>query len=461
MEVLLRAEEPVLSLEKAVICLHYVEEEALTSPESRAYPDCPVLRSMELDLLSYRFQIDPPFGSQCESHGRLPVEIVFPERLEYQSEGRRVTIACPKPRLRASLITSSTRFLRSGVRVWHAAILPEPGGRFTEFDLIKLVHLYDGRTEATRLAGEVRFVLADGKEAGAADLLGALYPGVLKPVRLLAGTAQLLEHRPPKGKALPELVELAQKAAAGGKAAAQLTAWLERRTPEGRSLLACCGVVSGILDHEALDAAEISDVLAPTVPEADGLLRLHRCTLVAIDRDDRVMDACRETVGISPYLIIPHAVLLHNEIMVDAADRELDQALTDPRARLRRLEAAHGRADLLLNRLHLPNVFNYRSERAIFREGAKERGSEERRSAALAKLAELGSRISARWEERRDRGQMWIAVLLAVISALQLKEVVFTVAGSGTGSGGWAALAGLALALAALIVLFWRQGIRR
>src|SRR5687768_4592417 len=131
-----RVEAPVLSLATAAVCLHYVEEEALASAEARAYPNCPVMRSIELDLLSYRFQLDPPMGSRCESHARIPAQIVFPERLEYQSEGRRVELVCPEPRRAAEIVISSTTFLRSGVRVWHVAIASPKDGCFNEFDLI-------------------------------------------------------------------------------------------------------------------------------------------------------------------------------------------------------------------------------------------------------------------------------------------------------------------------------------
>jgi hypothetical protein len=463
MPVVERAEAPVLSLEHAAICLHYVEGEIEPAAKALPYPDCPVLRSMELDLLSYRFQLDPPMGSQCESHGRLPIELLFPEHLEYHSEGRAVTLTCSSPRRAADLILSSTTFLRSGVRVWHAVITPRPGGRFTEFDLIKLIHLYDGRTEATRLAEEVRFVLADGRQVGAEALPHAAHSRAPAGLRLRAGTLQVLAADPiSAAETLPDLVALAAAVPEGAEAPDAVAGWLAADDPRGRALQAFSGVVSGIFDFDHMDADELRDTLEPTVPEADGLIRIQRGTLTALSRSDRAMEECADSVGISPYLIIPHAALLHNEALVDAADTELDEALADPRGTLRSLEAAHARADLLLNRFYLPSVFNYRSERVLFLRGAEERGSDERRAAAAAKLAELDSRMSRQWEDRRDRGQMYIGVLLAVISVLQLKDMIFGLVGSeASDAARWGTLGAAAAAMALLILFFWRLGVRR
>src|SRR6185503_1535374 len=119
-------------------------------------------------------------------------------------------------------------------------------------------------------------------------------------------------------------------------------------------------------------------------------------------------------------------------------------------------------ADRNLNRLHLPNLFNYQSERALFEQGAVTSGSGDKYAAATAKLRELGETIKGQWEARRDRGQMAIAVLLATFSVFQAKDVVFSIAGPGLGPGlRWLLLAGLAGILILLITHFWGMGSRR
>ncbi len=454
-------EAPALRLRSAAVCLHFVEP-AGDAGWSADYPNCPVMRSMELDLLSYRFQDHPPFGSQCETHGIVPGAVLFPDQVHYQSEGRSVTLSCPNPRRPVNLILTSTRFLRSGIRIWHLTITPAAGEHFSELDLIKLVHLYDGRTEATTLAADTRFELG-GVEVPLAAVLRNVHPPARCVLPPRAGTLQIVEPgEVVPGRTLSDLLSEARPVDASAVDASELGRWVDEETPEARALMAVCGIVSGIFDFNHLDADEIRDILEPTVPEGDGMIRVHRCTLTAFSDEDRAMTECADSIGVSPYLLIPHAALLHNEAVVDQAERVMDAALSARKARLRDLQAAHAEADDCLNGLFLPNVFNYRSERLLFARGAEERGSEDRRTAAVARLGQLDARISNAWDERRDGGQMCIAVLLAVISVFQLQGTVFELLGEAQASQvRWSALIGLAAFTAVGIVLFWRRGMRR
>jgi len=57
------------------------------------------------------------------------------------------------------------------------------------------------------------------------------------------------------------------------------------------------------------------------------------------------MRECWNSIGISPYLILPHAALIYNETLVDWAERGISAALADHGARLGALEDAHFDAD--------------------------------------------------------------------------------------------------------------------
>ena len=76
---------------------------------------------------------------------------------------------------------SCSRFPASALDVWHVVISPdaEAGGWFDEYDLLALVHLYDGRAESTRFRENLRFVPRGGANpAGlsASDFLAGLKP---------------------------------------------------------------------------------------------------------------------------------------------------------------------------------------------------------------------------------------------------------------------------------------------
>ncbi|RJQ09808.1 MAG: hypothetical protein C4551_03380 [Bacillota bacterium] len=110
--------------------------------------------------------------------------------------------------------------------------------------------------------------------------------------------------------------------------------------------------MTGIFDFDQIDLEEAVDTLIPTFADATAFLRNHRCTLTCIAEEDRSMDECWEEVGISPYLLIPHAALLHNEAISEVANEVMDRATGGAAARLGhpwRSHHPHGR-------LHRPPV---------------------------------------------------------------------------------------------------------
>ncbi len=450
----LRDEAPVLHLPRAAVSLHFVA----SAPENAAYPDCPVFRSMELDLLSYRYQVALPFGSRCENRRPIPLEIIFPAQFAYHSEGRTMQLRCSQPRRRAAALISSTTFFRAGIRVWHLTLVPAEGTTFSEFDLIKLIHLYDGRTERTEMARQVRFRCPHGSEVPVAGLLAKLATDPSPDARLMAGTVEICTGGTDAGGIshgdLLAAVRCARQEG-GQQDHARLVEWMQQGAVPARTLMAYCGIVTGIFDFDEVDPGEVLDTLEPTFADATAMLRIHRCTLVCIADEDRALAECWRTIGISPYLIIPHAVLLYNERLVDEAEEQIE-AVTDRSSSLRELEPARTLAERNLNRLYLQNVFNYLTERTLFERGSEGRGSADKLAATRNKLAELEARINTQWEKRRDLGQLAITVLLALLSLLQIKDVYFDiVAGAMPPGWRWASLGLTAAAMTLLMVLLW------
>lgn len=434
-------DDAVLQLSRVGICLHYVEQ---LPPDASFPPDdglCNVLASMELDLLAYRFQDPAPFSSRVAplhtddqtatcTYGRRPIQIIYPSSFVYHSEGRSPRLTTAKPERNADVLISATEFRNSGVRVWHLTITPRAGEQFNEFEIIKLIHLYDGRTERTGLTALIQFRLAGGQArvtaAGLPALLGVTpVPG--SSLELRSGTLELMVGTDDTAEDVHvEVLDTLRKAREedGESERSQLDAWMDQDGLHRRTIMAYCGIVTGIFDFDKIDGEEALDTLEPTFPASSAFLRIHRRTLICIADDDRSMRECWDTVGISPYLIIPHAALLHNEALVDGAESLLEQALADPKASLAGLETAHVLAERKLHALYLPNVFNYVTERVLFTRGSECRGSDDKRSAVLAKLEQLKGNIEIVREQERNRGQLAIQLLLGLISVLQLKSIV-------------------------------------
>jgi hypothetical protein len=193
----------------------------------------------------------------------------------------------------------------------------------------------------------------------------------------------------------------------------------------------------------------------------DGLQGVHKGTLLYLAASDRTWDVGKTSYGISPYLLLPHAVLVHNEEVLRAAaaavreERKAARRLSQTRRALARVleqgrlralfrmplfalrvaqvaarrvreerkklrevrERLHG----ALQRDYLPNVFHYPNERRIYEIGETSRGL-----VALAQeLRESLSEFDARWENgasmRRTMADDLKAGLLFVIAGFALK----------------------------------------
>jgi len=86
---------------------------------------------------------------------------------------------------------------------------------------------------------------------------------------------------------------------------------------------------------------------------------------------ERALEVGMRSYGVSPYLLIPHAVMLHNE-------EQLERAATAARhaesRHFRDLQDAKTTMHEALDRAFLPDVFHYSMERELYESGHASRG---------------------------------------------------------------------------------------
>ncbi|MGB5694602.1 MAG: hypothetical protein WBM46_03025 [Polyangiales bacterium] len=430
-------EETNLSFSDAAVCLHFQERlpSVVAHETVEPYDGCAVLQSMERDLLSLAFQQDPPVESHClNQDGRepTPIEVVFPETYSFYSEGREEQRRCVQQIRKANAMVSYSYFRHSRTKVWHLALVPD-NDVFTELDIIRLIHLYAGGGERSSIAEKLRFNVS-GLSFRQDELLAALvsdlrWEGLPIPtaegLELQGGTVSIVTRGD-----VSKVLETTRRARQGETDAAnQFDQWMEKQDAEWRTVLSLCGIVTGIFDFVEVDEQEALDTLQPTFSSSDAFYRINRNTFVKIAKDDRAHVLSRATMGISPYLAIPHAVLIHNAANVENAEKELVRALGHTRRSVDRMERARGVAERRLQHLYVPNVFNYETERTLYERGREQRGDTDRLAAVTSKLDELLSALKAAWDLQHDRGQKRIAMLVIFISAMQLQESIASDAG--------------------------------
>jgi len=202
----------------------------------------------------------------------------------------------------------------------------------------------------------------------------------------------------------------------------QLQALYESAPKTTAALNALCGIVQAIVDFDRMSYQEMEDILEPSLDVSQEFLRLHRGTLVSMMDEDSLLPQLSETVGGSPYVVIPHAVLLHNERVVDYAEAIIDEVSTQTQPRA--LSEARQEAQGLLERESLPNFFQYRRERDIFERGMVLRGEADRQQAVRKKLDELSERLKTQTDLQSAREAMYITFFLGFVSLTSVLDAL-------------------------------------
>jgi GNAT superfamily N-acetyltransferase len=468
------SEVPAIHIQRYGISFEFVTR---GDPIAELPPPAEHFASFEDDVVAYAFQERRPLSSR-PIHVPDPcrqVDIEFASEVRLVSEGRTCTLVAEDARgsrrVCVQVRASRTQF-RTGITVWHLVLTPRPGSSdaaLTEYDVIKLAKHWAGgealegpyrgngaETAVRFVKGEQTWTLRELARAVVGEKLGDDVPR--------AGIIQLIT-----GDEDPDAWRDAWAAIRAARDEPPIDISFPFAHDEQRELVeSIAGVVQALMDFREIDDAELRDVLAGMDVGEDGMQGVHKGTLVYMAASDRTWDVGKLSYGISPYLLLPHALLLHNEKVLRTAaagvreERTATQARVDSQAQLeallqrdplrtllrmplhvaraarvaarrvreqrKKLREARGRLRAALQRDYLPNVFHYPNERRIYEMGETSRGL-----AALAR--ELGATLAefdARWESgasmRRTMADDLKAGLLFIIAGLALKSYLNPVA---------------------------------
>ncbi len=430
------------------------------------------MRSYERDLLLYAHRDEPPFWTRDVP---VPAELAtvsvrFPPELLFKSEQRRVRLHCKEAnetgrRRTFGVVASETIFERSGVVVLNVVLEPPSEvadeSQLNEYDLIKLIKLWEGGEEPPSVAweDEILFETADGKwtldalvrrlfrhldlrredESDRARrwpvLPGRTRRDPLQRAPALAYRVGTVELEAPESEWRDQLFH----DIAGLKDGAAPDQGTERARWD--SVVAVGGVLQGLLDFRAITSDELADVFGEVDIDSDDesprLVGFHKGTLLAIsaedepdpdEGEDEASPAERPSpIGVDPYIAIPNVVLLHNEQRLKDA-RQLELALSRGQPRPSTLRGERVNIDKTANGLdemtgllaqHLPNIFHYPAEQGLYETGSQSRGFGDLKELVQLRREELMSTLQRR-ERTRDR---WTAAL-ALVGAIGIALVV-------------------------------------
>jgi hypothetical protein len=195
------------------------------------------------------------------------------------------------------------------------------------------------------------------------------------------------------------------------------------------SVVALGGIAQGLLDFRTIDGDELRDVFASDLVseklKQHSISGIHKGTLFSISRtSDRTTSW---PTGVSPYLGIPQAVAVHNEVQTRQATSYLEKAmrLQTPQechpqrrekerfpAKLSQVRNLVGKSNELIKTV-VPNVFHYPSERDVY-----DRTHESRGIGTLVGETKEMYDVARQRVEYREKRHAAVAALIALFLGL-------------------------------------------
>lgn len=414
LEELTPVEEPRLSPATVYgVALHLaVERHGSAGPERPSTE----LQSFEEDILAYAYPEPAPFWTRTvdvdAAVARLGV--AFAGEIAFRSEGRLVSLRCadgPHGRERRFLVRAARTEFRSNLSVLHLVLGPDPSdleaSALNEYDLIKLTKLWqpseqmhDGLDAVDRPYVVFR---AGDRTLALGELIKEIFGEDVDPQAPRVGTIQIL-HEMTRHGLCKEIEDVRQRQGAA---------------EPSDDALALGGIIQGLLDFEEVDADELADVFKEVQLEEELARAFHKRTLIVVSATDRAFEApaVQLSLGVSPYLLVPHAVLLHNEWWLWRALAELDDTKSEIErlpgfGRGRRQERARREVGQTLAQRLVPNVFGYAEEQNLYATGSQTRGLEKRQAAVQTRLGTLTADIRARHDRIRNAVTKMVPLLL-------------------------------------------------
>lgn len=415
--------------------------------EEKILPDynCPFFSSFERDLFAgiYQQKKKRPYQSYCLS-AYLPdeIEIQFPEKINYTSEGRFETIYTDVNRrsLNVKVYTVVTlidpKEDSSNLDSIFSFIV-QPVDRFSEFDLIKLSALFGSNQESTHLRREVKFGNKEHDFFQFSEQLALLKINQINSVDQLSNLSfkrdtvsysiQIVANES-FGIPSHSFIKTIDNATRGDiEANNEIKAYYDENGDKDAQYFAnfMCGLTLGIFDFNRMGYDEFSDTIAPVISSPSGFILLNRSVLLSFSNDDPVFFSSKNTIGISPYVIVPNVVLTYNESLLS----ESHDLLTDVIQYQKSNKVTESQLESVEKNLtyEIPNIFNYPTEKTILSKGNELRKLDDYRNEITSLKTDVNSRIERIYAEKRRKAELIITLILLIISLIQIDPFIMKV----------------------------------
>lgn len=213
---------------------------------------------------------------------------------------------------------------------------------------------------------------------------------------------------------------------------------------------ALCGISLGIFDFGRMGYEEVTDTISPLEESCTDkdMIIMKRGSLFSCCHENSVYESSINTIGISPYLIIPNSVLVYNRIQADDNKKTIDDLYElskedtkdDDFLKIREkakksLKVKNNdlyqifinlrkKTEVYIDQINIPNIFNYPTEREIYTTGMDDRGISENIGLIKETKKELDENIKDLLEVRQTIFSILITIFLGIISFVGFWEPI-------------------------------------
>lgn len=395
--------------------LHYVVDSPLGWDNDNT--PCNGFYSYETDLFNYNRQTNRPFSTHLHSTFN-DVRLHMPLAYSYTSENNsfhRITER-GREQLLCDLSLSYTFNSTIGLRIAHLTLAPASSAEWSELDIIKLATAFGSRQEQTCFNSLPMLQIGDAEPLDFISFLSIhLGEGTYQPMSI--GITELeLSQVKIDGKILPFAMS-----SFFDTFRPNLYAKLDGEMKNFASML--CGLTLGIFDFERMHSPEIYDTIKPIVWRENSFINLCRGHLLKLECDPQCeeMEAAEELI-MSPYILIPSAVMAHNELLLDKADQLIKEA-SQNNVNINSLSNYIENIKHILYSEYLVDVFQYASEREIIQAGDIQRGLTARYETIESRVEILVGRLRDLKSLRDNRIDAFQGLLLALIALMNARSI--------------------------------------
>ncbi len=426
-------ETPQIRMNKASICMQFATKDEVHSAEKPAI--CNEFYSYETDLLSAHFQKRRPFESQFQAQmGVLPITIHFPEQYNYLSEGKRHQRSSVRQEVSAKLHISRTRALNGNTSTWSVVISTGDGDYITEIECIKLLNFFGSKQEDVRMIAAVEFSTQAIPKCNFEVFIKQLLTfDTTEPFEILSGILQTdtafidFEDASIEFEWSAFYLNLKQYNE-GHELAEQQYERTYYNNPTFQAINNIfCGFALGIFDFERMDFDEVTDTLIPRKANENYLLLMNRGILLCACHDDDMFTATLNSIGISPYLLIPNMVLVNNEFTLNRIDSAIENLYKYQNSKgqiaLNELRRVRTEIDHWLNDNYLPNIFQYPTEKDLYEFGSDHRGVLIYKSNLENNIQTLDDLKDELIANRQENSDLMMTILLTLLSGIQFQSM--------------------------------------